>query len=202
VHISFRAGFCGGLAIALCVGVYLIWLWQPERQVRRHTENFFHAIEHKNWDAVAEFIAADYQDQWSDDRMRVLERLREGFRYLRGSRIIASNPSVQVESSRAVWSGKITLYSSDVDVMEVLDQRVNSLSSPFELEWHHLSGKPWDWKLARVSNPAFEIPADTYWGEIISPAPGVTDSWQIPHRVAIVGKAESRGVCLPGNSER
>ena len=160
--ISFRSVFFAGLAIALGVGIYLFRLWQPERQVRGHTANFFHAIEHKNWDAAANFIAADYQDQWGNDRARVLERLREGFRYVRGPRIIASNPSVQVETQRAVWSGKITLYSSDDDVMEVLDQRVNSLQSPFELEWHHLSGKPWDWKLARVSNPAFEIPRDAY----------------------------------------
>jgi hypothetical protein len=150
------------LTIALCAGLYLIWLWQPERQIRRHTENFFHAIEHKNWDAAADFLAADYQDQWGDDRLRVLERLREGFQYVRGPRVIASNPSVEVETQRAVWSGKITLFSSDDDVMELLDQRVNSLSSAFELEWHHFSGKPWDWKLARVSNPAFEIPAAGY----------------------------------------
>ena len=160
--ISFREGFGGGLVIALCAGLYLIWLWQPERQVRRHTENFFRAIERKNWDAAADFVAADYQDQWGDNRERVLERLREGFRYVRGPRIIPASPRVQVESPRAVWSGKIALYSSDDDVMEVLDQRVNSLPSPFELEWHHLSGRPWDWKLARVSNPAFEIPADVY----------------------------------------
>lgn len=130
--------------------------------MRRHTENFLQAIEHKNWDAAADFVATNYQDQWGDDRVRVLERLREGLRYVRGQRITVSNPNVQVESPRAVWRGKITLYSSDDDVMEVLDQRVNSLPSPFELEWHHLSGKPWDWKLARVSNPAFEIPADVY----------------------------------------
>jgi len=95
--ISFRGGFYSGLVIALCAGLYLIWLWQPERQVRRHTDNFFQAIEHKNWDAVADFAAADYQDQWGDDRLRVFERLREGLRYVRGPRISASNPSVQVE---------------------------------------------------------------------------------------------------------
>jgi hypothetical protein len=160
--ISFRGGFYGGLAIAICVGLYLIWLWQPVQQVRRHTENFFHAIEHRNWDTAASFIAADYQDQWGHDRARVLERLRDGFRYVRSPRIIASNPSVHVEPQRAVWSGKIALYSSDDDVMEVLDQRVNSLQSPFKLEWHNVSAKPWDWKLVRVSNAAFEIPADAY----------------------------------------
>jgi hypothetical protein len=44
--------------------------------------------------------------------------------------------------------------------MEVLDERINKLPTPFELEWRRFSGKPWDWKLERVINPGFEIPAD------------------------------------------
>jgi hypothetical protein len=160
VSISFRGGFYGGLALAVCIG--LTWLWQPERQVQRHTENFFHAIEHKNWAAAADFIGSDYQDQWGDDRARVLERMREGFRYMRGLRIIAPNPSVEVKTRRAVLRSKIIVYSTDDEVMEFLDERVNSLPAPFELEWHRLSGKPWDWKLVRVSNSAFEIPAEAY----------------------------------------
>jgi hypothetical protein len=111
---------------------------------------------------VAEFIGEDYRDQWDHDRTRVLERMREGFRWMRGSRIVASNPIVNVETRRAIWIGKITLYSSDDDVMQLLDERVNKLPTPFELEWHRFSGKPWDWKLLRVSNSAFEIPADMY----------------------------------------
>ena len=79
---------------------------------------------------------------------------------LRGSRIILSNASVQVETRRAVWPGKIMVYSTDDAVMELLDERVNKLPTPFKLEWHRFSGKPWDWKLVRVSNSAFEIPAD------------------------------------------
>ena len=160
--ISFRGGFYGGLAFALCIGLYLVWLWRPEHQVRLHTENFFHAIDHRNWDAVADFLGSDYQDQWGDDKTRLLERMREGFRWVPGSRIIAKDPAVQVETQRATWSGKITVFSSDDGLMEVLDQRVNNLPRPFELEWHHVSGKPWDWKLVRVSNAAFEIPAEMY----------------------------------------
>jgi hypothetical protein len=162
VPISFRGGFYGGLAIAVCIGFYLIWLWQPERQVSRHTENLFRAIERKDWAAVADFIGNDYQDQWGDDRARALEHLRQGLRYVRGPQIIASNASVEIEAQRVLWTGKITLYSSDNEVMETLDQRVNSLPASFELEWYRLSRKPWDWKLMRVSNPAFEIPADVY----------------------------------------
>jgi hypothetical protein len=162
VTITFRGGLFGGLALALGIGMYLLWLWQPERQVRRHTENFFHAIDRRNWDAVVAFIGDDYQDQWGDDRARLLERMREGFRWVRGSRITAPNASVQAEKRRAMWTGKITVYSSDDGVMEVLDQHVNKLPTPFELEWHRLSAKPWDWKLVRVTNSAFEIPADMY----------------------------------------
>jgi hypothetical protein len=162
VSISFRGGFLAGLAIALCIGLYLVWLWQPARQVSRHTENFLHAIERKDWTATANFIGSDYRDQWGDDRTRVLERMREGFRYVRGPRIIASNPSVQVETRRAMWSSKIKVYSADDDVMDLLNERVNSLPAPIELEWHRLSGKPWDWKLVQVSNSAFEISADVY----------------------------------------
>jgi len=44
----------------------------------------------------------------------------------------------------------------------LLDERVKKLPTPFELEAHHVSGKPWDWKLVRVSNASFEIPADLY----------------------------------------
>jgi hypothetical protein len=162
VTISYRGAFYGGLAFALCIGLYLVWLWRPERQVRLHTENFFHAIDNRNWDAVADFVGNDFQDQWGDDKTRLRERMREGFRWVPGSRIIAPNPAVQVETQRATWIGKITVYSSDDGVMEVLEERVNKLPSPFKLEWHHLSGKPWDWKLVRVSNASFEIPAEVY----------------------------------------
>ncbi len=157
---SFRSGFYGGLIAAILLGLFLIWLWQPERQVRRHTENFLHTIEHKSWTAAADFIGSDYHDQWGDDRARVLERMREGFRYVRGVRISASNPTMRTENRRAIWIGKIMIDGDQSEVMELLEERVNSLATPFELEWHHVSAKPWDWKLVHVSNSTLEIPAD------------------------------------------
>jgi hypothetical protein len=160
VTITLRGAIIGVLAVAVCISLYLLWLWRPEHQVRLHTEHFFHAIDGRNWEAVADFIGDDYHDQWDHDRSRLLERMREGFRWVRGSRITAPDSVVHVESPRAIWIGKINVYSSDDGVMQSLDERVNRLPAPFELEWHHLSRKPWDWKLVRVSNPAFQIPAD------------------------------------------
>jgi len=35
-----------------------------------------------------------------------------------------------------------------------------SLGAPFELQWRRISGKPWDWKLIRVSNPELQLPSE------------------------------------------
>jgi hypothetical protein len=160
VTITSRGAFTGltGLVIAVCV--YLFWLWRPEHQVRLHTENFFQVIDGRNWERVADFLAEDYHDQWNNSRMRLIERMREGFRWVPGSRIIAASPSVRLQAQHAIWVGKVMVYSSDDGVMDVLDERVNKLPTPFEFEWRKASGKPWDWKLMRVSNPSFQIPTE------------------------------------------
>ena len=158
--ITLRGALISGTAITACLSLYLLWLWRPEHQVRLHTQHFFHAIDRRNWETVAEFIGEDYRDQWDDDRTRLLERMREGFRWVRGSAITAPDALVRIEMPRGIWIGKINMYSSDDGVMQLLDERVNRLPTPFELEWRHVSGKPWDWKLVRVSNNEFQIPAD------------------------------------------
>jgi hypothetical protein len=160
VTISFRSAFLGGAALLLSAGLYLLWLWRPEYQVRLHTEHFFHAIDDRDWEAVGNFLGDAYHDQWDNDRTRVIARMREGLRWVPGSRITAPDAAVRVEIPRAIWVGKIAVYSSDEGVLEVLDERVNKLPTPFELQWRRFSGKPWDWKLMRVSNPAFQIPAE------------------------------------------
>src|SRR6516162_114757 len=109
VTITFRAGFFGGIALAFSAGLYLMWLWRPEHQVRLHTEHFFHAIDGRDWESVADFIGGDYHDQWDNDRARLLERMREGFRWVPGSAITAPDAMVRVEMPLAFWTGKINV---------------------------------------------------------------------------------------------
>jgi hypothetical protein len=66
------------------------------------------------------------------------------------------------QSQLFVWRdfvSRITIDGDSGEVMTAVKERVNSLPTPFELEWRRMSGKPWDWKLARVGNPDLEIPA-------------------------------------------
>ena len=148
------------MSVALLAALFLLWLWRPERQVRYHTENLLHAIEHKSWSRVGDFIADDYQDQWSNDRARLLERMREVFRYLRGPKIQAGDVTAAAEGPRGYWTAKIKIDGEPNEVMDAVKEQVNPLSTPFELEWRRLSAKPWDWKLVRVSNPNLQLPAD------------------------------------------
>jgi hypothetical protein len=155
---EFRIGFFVGIAAAFAIGVYCYQLWGQERQVLRHTENLFGRIEEKNWSAVAEMIAPDYHDQWNNDRDLVLERIRLVSSYSRHFRIRASEVDCKIDIV-GVWRGKIQIDSDDAELSAAIKARVNSVTSPFQLEWRHVSRKPWDWKLVRVSNPDLELPS-------------------------------------------
>lgn len=156
----FRSGFYLGLGVSLCLALFCLWLWQPECQVNRHTENLFRKAERKDWAGVADFIDPSYADQWSDDRALVLERMGAAFSYVRNLRISATEASCTVVDDRAIWRGKIKISAEVGELGIFAEQRINSLAAPFELEWRHASAKPWNWKLFRVGNPDLEIPAD------------------------------------------
>lgn len=152
-----REGFYAGLGLALAIGLFLMWLWGPVHQVRLHSQNLLRAIERKNWVRAEEFIAPDYQDQWHNDRALLLERTREVFHYLRNVRLMVSEPAVEIGDGSIHWRSRISVSGDPGELMTAIQERVNSLSSPFDLEWRHASGKPWDWKLVRVTNPALAI---------------------------------------------
>ena len=154
--ISFRNGVYAGLGIALIVGVYLIRLWQAERQVELHSEHLLVQIEKKNWKRVGEFIATGYQDQWGHDRSLVLERLQEVSRALPNASIETAGPIVRTDSGRGHWIATIKLNGTG-EYADMIEARVNSLAAPFELEWQRGATWPWDWKLVSVRNPALEI---------------------------------------------
>ena len=160
VHVTLRDGFYVGLSTALLCGLFLIWLWQPDRQVRRHTQKLFHQVEAKNWRAVSDLIGSDYSDQWNHDRTNVIERMGEVMRYLRGLRIAAEEPVIKIANRNAVWTGRITIEGEAGEAMALVKERINSLGAPFELQWRRHSGKPWDWKLVRASNPELQLPSN------------------------------------------
>lgn len=159
--ISFRNGFYAGLLAAVVIGLYLVSLWQPREQVKLHTLHLFNRIERGDWSGVARFIGGDYQDQWGDDRDRLIERMHLVLAHVRNLRIHPEEILVLTAGNTGRWQAKIKIAADRGEVAALIDERINSLAEPFELEWHHQSWKPWDWKLITVKNPALEIPEST-----------------------------------------
>ena len=75
-------------------------------------------------------------------------------------RLKAIDPNRTIENGVGLWRSRIVIEGDDADLGAVMKERVNSLTTPFELQWRRVSGKPWDWKLVRVSNPELDIPAE------------------------------------------
>ena len=153
---NFRNGLYAALLLAAIVGIFLARLWRPERQVQLQSAHLLAQVEKKNWSSVATFIGEGRQDRWGDDRAVLLERLREVFRFVGNPKISVKDAGIRTESARGFWRARITIKGAG-EFAPMIEERVNSLAVPFELEWRRGSSKPWDWKLVRVENAALEI---------------------------------------------
>jgi hypothetical protein len=158
VRFTFRNGFIGGVILALGLGIYLLWLWQPDDQVQLYSDHFMRAVEARDWNAAQNTIASDYEDDWGNNRARLLERMRAVLQFTRNMRIRSIAPNTLIEGSTGTWMARIEVEGGEGEVMAAIKQRINPLTTPFKLQWHRQSAKPWDWKLIRVSNRELQLP--------------------------------------------
>jgi hypothetical protein len=157
VTVRFRNGFYAGLLVAFVVGLYLASLWAAERQVQLHSEHLVAAIEKRDAADVAAFIDESYRDDWGDDRELLLQRVRALLQLLRNIHVNATAPAIAVTGGEGRWTARVTI-TADGEFAPAVSERVNAVTTPFELFWRKRSWKPWDWKLVRVANPTLEIP--------------------------------------------
>src|SRR6266550_4221977 len=109
----FRPYLYLGAVIGIALGLFLIRLWQPERQVSQHSAHLLHSLADKNWAKFAAFIADNYHDQWDNDRTALLQRTREIFRYLRDVKISPVDPNIRVEGRQGYWRGRILIAGKE-----------------------------------------------------------------------------------------
>jgi len=159
LRLSFRNGIYLGLAPAVLIAAWLHFLWQPKRQVQLHSVHFLQAVQQKSWSAVDEFVDDRYHDQWGHDRELLRSHLRDVLRSMRNLRIHSQEIAVRAANGRGEWRGRITVQADPNEVTASVKERVNTLKTPFELQWQQQSGKPWHWKLVTVANPGLELPA-------------------------------------------
>ena len=158
---SVRNGFYAGALLAFAIGIYLFQLWQPERQVRLHSEHLLRAIEQKSWPTIGEFIDPTYADRWGHDRDLLLARLRFVLPYARNLQLVLIASDAHAVSMEGNWSARVTVEADPNEVTALIKDRINTLDAPFDLHWRRF-GKPWEWKLVRVENAALELPESNF----------------------------------------
>src|SRR5206468_8446200 len=123
MRVDFRTGLFVGLGATLTIGLYCLWLWQPQRQIDRHTESLFYKIEQKNWAGVAGLLGAEYVDQWGNDRALVLERMRLVFGYGPHLHLHVIDANCSIDNGVGLWRGRIAIDSDDAELVTVLKER-------------------------------------------------------------------------------
>lgn len=145
--------------LALVAGsVFLLCLWQPERQVLLHQKHLIGAVEDRNWRKVARFMSADYRDRWGFTRETGPAAAGEVFRHFFSLGLRAESAGVAVNKAEATIFNRLTVEGSGTMIAQEVARRINQLRRPFRFEWRRASSWPWDWKLVTIDQQELAIP--------------------------------------------
>ncbi len=145
------------VVVLAIVAAYIAALWQPARQLRLHQANLLRAVEKRNWDRFARFVADDYSDRWGHDKEFVLRESREVFRQFLFLGVRHEICAVQKLEENGTVVVRIELTGSGGPLADMAKERVNSLAQPFAFRWRRQSWKPWDWQLVAVDQPELDL---------------------------------------------
>ena len=152
-----RIAVAAALAV-VALALFLAALWSPERQVRLHQEHLLTAVSKKKWQSVAPFIAENYSDRWGHDKAFVLDAAREAFSQFFVLEIVMEKPVQSVVDGRGEVSARLIARGSGGPVAQLVIEKLQELRGPFTFRWQKQSGKPWDWAVVQMDQPALEVP--------------------------------------------
>jgi hypothetical protein len=138
-------------------GLWLAWLWQPERQVELHTANLLERASARDWTAVAEMMAPDYRDAWNADRAAAIEEARQLFSHFFALQIAALEP-LQVAETKGAWqaAGAVGVFGSGTAVAHAVMDKVREAKGPFTFRWRKSGAWPWQWALVGIGHEGLD----------------------------------------------
>jgi hypothetical protein len=145
------------LAAAMLVTLWVLWLWQPERQVRLHTTHFLRKVEQRNWNGAREMMAGDFQDRWGHDQSSALEDAREVFSQFLFLTIENRTTDCVISANEAETNTVVKISGRGGVGAQLVMERVNSLHQPFHFHWRKSGRTPWSWELTRLDQPELSI---------------------------------------------
>jgi hypothetical protein len=134
--------------------IWLVWLWQPEHQLRLHQEHLRKAFAGRNWNRASNLVASDYSDRWGGSKSEMIGGAAGVLQHFVTLTIVADTRELSVADGRVVEG--IRLIGQGSPLAEMAIDRVNSLASPFTFHWRRGS-MPWDWQLTSIEQPELQV---------------------------------------------
>jgi hypothetical protein len=147
-----------GATLGIAIAVYLILLWQPERQVRLHQLHFLQAVEKRDWPRISSFIADNYSDRWQHDKNFLLAESRNLLQHFLILSIQPEHLGIHRENGALVIRERLRLDGKGSPIALMITQRANALTEPFAFQWQKQNWKPWAWRLMQIDHAALEWP--------------------------------------------
>jgi hypothetical protein len=153
-------------ATAILLGVawflWLLWHWQPERQVHLHQQNLLRAVEKRNWKKVSRMIDDRFTTTWGIDKPTALREGAEVFRHFFSLQIIWHDPVVWAGNEHGQARGRMEFTGKGTAIAELVKSHVNTATAPTTFAWRRPGWQPWRWTLMSVENPEITIPQNPF----------------------------------------
>lgn len=157
-----QVGIITGVALILGGGL-LFHHWQPQQQLKAHTEAFLNAVEDRNWNRVGQLMDDSYQDGWGLSKPEALSYGEQTFQHFATLSLTPIDLEVTPENDQ---QGRVrTRFEANgigSPIATMTKNEINGLEQPFVFHWRRQSWKPFDWLLVNIENPSVELDLSQY----------------------------------------
>ncbi len=150
-------------AVALVIGAWAAYEFQPRRQIQLASERLLAAVENRDWERVRNTLAPDYADAWQLDRSSIIELASRGFSQFFFLEITPSNWRIDLagdDSPRATVTIDLTFQGNGTGLAQIALGRLQELKEPFTFDWRKESWQPWSWRLYSAGQPELRLSRD------------------------------------------
>jgi hypothetical protein len=153
----FRKYALAAAGMLVLLALWLLWLWQPERQVRLHTTHFLKKVERRNWEAAGVFMAEDYSDRWGLNKTTALQDAREVFQQFVFLTIENRTDNCEIRGNEGTAQTVVKVSGKGGPIGEAVMETVNGLRAPFVFTWRKSGQAPWKWELIHIDQSELNI---------------------------------------------
>ncbi len=143
------------LAVSAILALWFVW-WafgrSPEAQIRAAQAALFTAVEDRDWDDVAGFLAADYTDSYGHTRQSAIENGKKYLGFFYALSLKTDQTHVRAARQQGVLQTMIRMEGNGAGHSLAVIGAVNQINEPWTIHWTKAGLWPWTWQVTMIHN--------------------------------------------------